>query len=193
MILRLMMVFFLISLSEKGLCEEPRISKEPALLTVCDVLGQRHQYHGKVVVIVGVRASTDEGQWLFDKSCSRQVTTQGFNWGNDISLEWAPTIAPDPSGWPVIDETELGRKLELVKQRNKLREFRHGNLDFSDRWVAAYGRFESPADLKPPKGKGVKREWGNGYGHLGGSPAQLLIREGSVRYLKDYPAKTVGR
>jgi hypothetical protein len=137
------LIFFLLSLSEKGLCEERRTGKEPVLLTVCEVLGQRHQYHGKVVVIVGVKASTNEGQWLIDNSCSKQVITQGFSWGSDISLKWAPTVAPDPSELAVIDETEFGRKLELVKSQNKLRQFRYGNLDFSDRWVAAYGRFES--------------------------------------------------
>ena len=190
---RLLISFLLLAHSSSGLCEEHRSNKEePVLLTVCEVLEQRHQYNDKVVVLVGVKASTDEGGWLLDNGCIKRVITQGFAWSNDISLKWAPTLAPEPLGLALMAQTEFGTKLQLVQQRNSLRQFRHGKLDFSDRWVVAYGRFQSRPDLKPPKGKGVRQEWGNGYGHLNGSPAQLLIKEGSIRYIKDDAATSIG-
>ena len=153
------------------------------VLTVCEVLEQRRLRNDRPVALVGVLGSTDEGQWLFDKGCRKQVLTRGFAWENDIWLKWDPSGAPEPSLMSRVDQTQLKNKLDVVKQRNQLRDFRHGSLDFSDRWVVVLGRFQSRTDLKPPKGKGPGRDWGTGYGHLNGSPAQLLIKDGSVNYL----------
>lgn len=163
--------------------------EEPILLTVCEALGQRLEYNGKSVAIVGVLLSTFEGVWLSDKGCGNAITSAGFAWPNYIVLILSRDAAPDPSKMSLIDEADLNRKLELVKGRNELRQFRGspnasgGVPDYSDRLVVVYGRFETRPELRPPKRKDGKGDWGNGYGHMNASPAQLEInKEGSIRY-----------
>ncbi len=55
------------------------------IVSVCEALQDRVQYHGKTIIMVGLVGATDEGQWLIGK-CDHRIVTDGFSWGNIISL-----------------------------------------------------------------------------------------------------------
>jgi hypothetical protein len=183
-------LLLLILSTEPIFCEDLNQTNkmEPVLLTVCEALEKRLQYNDKLVAIVGVMTNTFEGSWLSDMGCGEPVKTQGFTWPNLIAIMVSPETIPDPPALDFIDQATLNLKIELVKGRNELRQFRGspsdsgGTPDFSDRLVVASGRFETRPELRPSQRKNGQGDWGNGYGHLNASPAQLVIKEGSIRY-----------
>ena len=148
----------------------------PPVLTVCEALSDLSKYDGKQVIVVGRLASTFEGAWL-DEDCGLKVENGGREFHADISLAYVESwFAPPPSlpngfKW---DENLLKQKLGQVRRTTKLRGYKS---------YACFGRLETrlPRTLDMGQGRTITL---NGYGHLGGSPAQLVGPREGFRALK---------
>jgi hypothetical protein len=145
------------------------------VLSVCEVLDNRLAYNGKPVIVVGRMIRTMEGEWL-DQECGKNLVIDGYGWGYSISLSyWLNTVKPPlpmPAGFQ-WDTGLLSSKLKEVQRTTTLR------LDFSlrypEEWAAVFGRFDT---LK-------KFPHHNGFGHLGGAPAQLVGPQDGERFEDD--------
>jgi hypothetical protein len=149
---------------------------------VCEVLSDLPRYNGKVVIVVGRSGGTDEGSWL-SQECEHPIVTNGFTWPNSISTSFVrrgvdPPVLPQDFKW---NEKVLAAKLKEVQSTTKLRVLKEYN--YSDSWVAMYGRFETRLPLQVAlDGRGNLR--GYGFGHLAYAPAQLIWAEKGYRRLK---------
>jgi len=82
---------------------------------------------------------TDEGSWLRE-DCNERLVTDGFTWGNNISLAYLSTeVEPAPRvprnfNW---NPTLLLTKLQEVRQTTKLQVLKQYN--YTDKWFAVFG------------------------------------------------------
>ncbi|HUI56977.1 MAG TPA: hypothetical protein VLY04_18505 [Bryobacteraceae bacterium] len=157
---------------------------ETPVLTVCDVMKDLPAHKQKTVIVVGRSKGTMEGSWL-DQDCATKLITFGYEWSTSISLSYvvqqtAPApVLPKGFHW---DKTLLNQKLDEVRRTTVLEVL--PQYHYSDEWIAVYGRLETyfPVDsaLKPygfvkPNVR-IAPGMGHpaGFGHLNGSPAQLV-------------------
>ena len=139
------------------------------IVSVCQALQDRVQYHGRTIIVVGLVGASDEGQWLIGK-CDHRIVTDGFSWGNIISLAVSnpkepPLRIPPDSPW---DENLLEAKRKEIEKRMPAKK---DNPD--DKWYAIVGRFETRIPLQTAIAGGG-RIMGYGFGHLNSAPAQLI-------------------
>lgn len=142
------------------------------IVSVCQALQDRVQYHGKTIIVVGLVSATDEGSWMIGK-CEHPIVTDGFSWGNIISLAVSnPREAPlrIPPGFP-WDEKRLEAKREELQKHLPAKK---DNPD--DKWYAIVGRLETRIPLQTVVA-GSGRIMGYGFGHLNAAPAQLIADE----------------
>lgn len=153
------------------------------IISVCEALSDRARFNGKSIVVVGRFGYTDEGTWLSEE-CDRKIVTGGYTWANIISTTYARSDVFPPPGIPKTfrwDDKLLAGKLREVKKTTKLRILKQYN--YSDKWMAIFGRFETRVPLQVGiDGRGKLR--GDGFGHLSGAPAQLVSGENASRELK---------
>jgi hypothetical protein len=141
---------------------------QPELVTICEVLGNRSSYNGKVVALIGRWSATDEGFWLTDE-CDRQIKTGDYVWSNIIFLSYdpsAPSIFLQPNK---SDKVAMSKRLVELKARSKL-------SDDKVEWAVVYGRVETKEELSTVVGDKTS-VWAAGYGHLNAAPAQIVYRE----------------
>lgn len=142
------------------------------IVSVCQALQDRVQYHGKTIIVVGLVGATDEGQWLIGK-CDHRIVTDGFSWGNIISLAVSNPKEPPlriPPDFPWDEKLlEAGRK--EIERRMPAKS---DNPD--DKWYAIVGRFETRLPLQTVVA-GSGRIMGYGFGHLNAASAQLIADE----------------
>lgn len=141
------------------------------VFTVCEALKGLSALKGSVVVVVGRNAATSEGSWL-DQNCEEKLMTGEYEWSTSSSLAYvmnqtpsAPTL-PKGFRW---DNATLGRKLAEIKKTTSLRD--------ADRWLAVYGRVETHFPIDSSIYPNIRTGNGGhpaGFGHLNGSPAQLV-------------------
>lgn len=134
-------------------------------LTVCEVLSDLDRYEGKSIIVVGRFSWTDEGSWL-SEDCKLEIVRGGREFSDpQISIAW--------------DRRLLEQKVAQLKRTTKLRKYRPSK--YNEKWVAVFGRLESrlPRQMQPatplPNGWSATT---NGFGHLSGSPAQLIPATG---------------
>jgi hypothetical protein len=148
------------------------------VVTVCEVLSDLPRFAAKQVIVVGRYSRTTEGVWL-DQGCGLKVMNGGREFPAIVAATYAdsefslPPSLPHGFKW---DEPLLQQKLNQVKQTTQLR------MDKKDRWVARYGRLETrlPHRLRLSDGT---YEYTPGFGHLAGSPAQLISPHDGSREL----------
>lgn len=136
------------------------------ILTVCEVLGDLKTYAGKSVIVVGRSSSSDEGSWLTE-DCGLKVMLGEREFGTSISVSYVRDRNAAPPQLPkgfVVDQGTLQQKLAQLKRTTRLRTYQDHKYD--DQWIAIFGRLE--ARLPP------QADYALGYGHLNGSPAQLV-------------------
>jgi hypothetical protein len=153
------------------------------VVTVCEALQDRELYNGKAIVVVGRLASTDEGSWI-GEDCERKIVTDGYTWANIISTTYARSQVEPPPGLPKEFKWDTGlltNKLKDVQKTTKLEVLKEYN--YSDRWVAIFGRFETRSPLQAVSG-GRGQLMGYGFGHLNSAPAQLISGEKGFHELK---------
>ena len=151
------------------------------VVTVCDILLDPSKFNGKLIVVLGRFAASDEGSWLVEDKCDRQV--DGKNGTTSNMDVWLNQQGRDPStqlAMPSIDPDSLKAKLEQAGKNTKLgRHIQYQcTISFlekdakpecdwpevSDQWALVYGRVETMGDRT------------YGFGHLSGSPAQVLVQ-----------------
>ena len=145
------------------------------VLTVCEALGELSRHNGQSVVVVGRFGYTDEGSWL-SEDCERKIVTDGYTWASSISTAYLASKEETPPDLPkgFTWETKILRaKLTSVQKTTKLTTYK--KLNYSDKWVAIFGRFETRLPLQVVDVRGTLR--GIGFGHLGEAPAQLISGE----------------
>jgi hypothetical protein len=134
------------------------------VVTVCEALQDRSLYNGKAIIVVGRFVGTMEGTWL-SENCEHKIVTDGYTWDNSISTAYVVSEVEPPPSLPKgfkWDKELLANKLKELQKTTKLQVLKEYN--YSDKWVAIFGRFETQSPL-------VGRF---GFGHLNGSPAQLI-------------------
>jgi hypothetical protein len=147
-------------------------SSKPPLLTVCQALNRLKHYNGKSVVLVGKLVTTMEGAWLVE-DCQHKLRTADYMWDSIVSLTYVPAEEKPP---PAIgnsfrwDEGSCQTKLQQIQRTTKLGEH--------EKWVAAFGRFETRVPLRVIG----RRGWG--FGHLNAAPAQLIASDDAFHELK---------
>ncbi len=169
------------------ICDEivaarPRAFTDIPVLTVCEVLRDAGRYDGKTVIVVGRSIGTMEGSWL-DDDCAPQIVINGRSWRPNISTAWAASeFAPPPEKqhgfkW---DRGAIEAKLEAVKRTTSLRVYKDKS---SDHWLAVFGRLEATLPRRITLSSG-RTGLIPGFGHEGGSPAQLLSPRDGFLQLK---------
>lgn len=139
------------------------------IVSVCQALQDRVQYHGKTIIVVGLMGGSDHGAWMNEK-CEHTIVTDGFSWPNSISLAYA-TVTDAPLKFPSNfhwDEKLLGAKRKEIEKRTAAKR-----VDPDDTWYAIVGRFETRIPLQTVIAGGG-RIMGFGFGHLNAAPAQLI-------------------
>jgi hypothetical protein len=153
------------------------------VVTVCEALHDLSRYHGKSIVVVGRFGSTDEGSWL-SEDCERKIVTNGYTWADTISTTYSSSEVESPPGLPKgfkWNRELLTKKLKDVQKTTKLQVLKEDN--YSDKWVAIFGRFETRLPLQVVTG-GSGKLMGYGFGHLNTAPAQLISDEAGFYELK---------
>jgi hypothetical protein len=165
---------------------EPRAGEAGPLkpLTVCEVLGDIQRYKGKPLAIIGVMVSNGEAGGLTDGGCGQLLVTGEHHWANYITEQWNSRFAPSPPAEFQLDPGTTTEKSARVKAHTPLtvrKGFR--GREYVDRLEVVYGRFETRERfVEVHFHDGVH---GNGFGHLGFAPAQLLIAgEDSIKVLE---------
>lgn len=146
------------------------------VVTVCEALHDLGRYNGKSIVLVGRFGSTDEGSWL-SEDCERKIVTNGYTWADIISTTYPRSKVEPPPGLPNGFKWNTGlltKKLRDAQKTTKLRVLKDNN--YSDKWVAIFGRFETRLPLQVVIG-GSGKLMGYGFGHLNIAPAQLISDE----------------
>jgi hypothetical protein len=145
-------------------------------ITVCEALKDLKLYNGKMIAIIGRFGATMEGRWLSDDDCAQKLISKGYIWPDGLWLKYDPSSPTAFSTEMLVDMQVANRKLEEIKTRTQLH-------DSHSAWAIVYGRLETHRKLKPPKesnGSG-----GNGFGHLGGTPAQLVFKQKDIKFIPD--------
>jgi len=163
-----------------GLYAQRPASSDIPVLTVCEILRDVTRYDGVAVVVVGRSIGTMEGSWL-DEECAPQIVINGRSWRPSISTTYiASEFAPPPekpSGFK-WERGAIQAKLESVQRTTSLQVYKDKS---SDHWLAVFGRLEATLPRKITFGAG-RTGLVPGFGHLAGSPAQLISpRDGFLR------------
>ncbi|MGD0047684.1 MAG: hypothetical protein ABSE42_11765 [Bryobacteraceae bacterium] len=151
---------------------KPQDAAPPRVLTVCEVLSAALKYDGRVVKIRGRVEGTSEGAWLIGDDCPGVFVAEGHVWGSNISLEM-PTM-PAPLRLHQVDfkydwdsESRTEAKYSALEK-----SVPHDCLAFT-----YTGMFETRTDWSHAKAVYPNGTWKYiGFGHLGGSPGQLLLK-----------------
>jgi hypothetical protein len=162
------------------------------VVTVCDLVLGQVELNGKTVAILGRFVATDEGEWLVADDCGRQIEANGTASHTSVWLERrASPSSAATSEPPLLNQDLLKAKLVQAAKTTKLTrhvQYRctapvtNGKLgqavcgwpEVQDKWALAYGRVETQGDRS------------NGYGHLGGAPAQVLV-QGPLVFIDEKP------
>jgi hypothetical protein len=151
------------------------------VVTVCDILLDPSNFNGKSIVVLGRLSSSDEGSWLVEDKCDRKVDSKNGTASHImVWLEQRGRGPSTPPSMPSIDQDSLKAKLEQAGQTTKLGKhiqyqctisFLEKNAkpecgwpEVNDQWAIVYGRVETVSDGE------------NGFGHLGGAPAQVVVQ-----------------
>lgn len=137
-------------------------------VTVCEVLKGLNSYNGKMVAVRGEWVVGEEHNFLRAGDCSQKLITSGYVWPNAIHLVYPPSPqAQTPVGFR-LDERAMRRVNRAIEKQAK--EHGAGSV-----WITFVGKLETPESLQVAD-YGGGRLVPNGLGHLGGFPAQLIVR-----------------
>jgi hypothetical protein len=162
-----------ISLMMLGSFKETSAQRKLKPMTVCEALEARKSITGKTIAVIGLWIATDEGFWLTDE-CVNKIKSDDYVWGDDISAEADTSSGPEFGENLPVDMVYARNQIERIKRRFKA-------LPSKQLWAVVYGRFETQDELRIAYALDGKTVVPGGYGHLRGSPAQLIYREKAKR------------
>lgn len=127
-----------------------------SILSVCDLSRDFAAYRDKVVAVRGV-------YWYCLRQACPQKCANG-PWPSFLDLIGSESPGSDEGAWDSLDKAQ--RKVELEAKKGKRLEI----------WVTAVGQLRTRAQRSPlgPCDKIGSRYYG--YGHLGGFPAELVVK-----------------
>jgi hypothetical protein len=159
------------ALLASGQSRKPAETK-PAVLTVCEVLTHAVEYDGQLIRIQGNVGATDEGNWLVDEKCPGAVITEGYVWPSQIALVM-PDIRPELR----VHSVDFRFDWDSARRtKKKYWQLRRTTTDECMRWTFT-GLFETRKDWAKARLTYPNGTWKFlGFGHLGESPAQLLMK-----------------
>jgi hypothetical protein len=139
------------------------VSKTERVYSVCEVLADLANFHGKIISVRGIVSGGGHGAFLVD-TCPLQIVVKGFTWLNAIALS-----TPFPPGRPFYADRSAFDRADAAAKRLKRRE--------GDQIVMTYLGMLETADLATRtfvnrNGKPA----GLGFGAQNVAPAQLLIK-----------------
>ena len=157
------------------------------VLTVCDVLLGGAEFDGKTVAVLGRYVSSDEGQWLVEDECDRKLESNRAPLHISVWLVGRGSPSQPILRMPALDQASLKAKLVQAGKTTKLGKHLQYQCSVSisdgktecgwpellDQWAIAYGKVETMGDRR------------NGFGHLGGSSAQVFDQGALVFIEKD--------
>lgn len=139
------------------------------VLSVCEILGNPTEYHGKRVIVVGEYQGWSEGSILSGKCTTAQDTGKGAA-SQAIWLDSEPLIADAAAA----STPDLRAHLSSILAKRPPGTASHLELvldgRYSDLPAAVYGRFETNRPA-PGTGPGISPK---GFGHLNAYPARLV-------------------
>jgi len=149
------LILILLPIKSAGQPRQPGVT-----MSVCDVLANDPTIlNGKLIKVRGRYASTDEGIWLFGE-CKTHLETKGLVWSNSLAVD--------------VDQSEKEYLRSWSRLGQKLRQLRFDPV--RDTFVVTFvGRLTTRAAMEDQV---VQRPYGlakAGFGHLGGSPAEIVV------------------
>jgi hypothetical protein len=149
------------------------------MLSVCEVLDHRLRYDGKTVIVFGRISATTEGQWL-TADCGGRLQIDGSEWGYDISLTYVVSQTQPPPALPSGFRWNRKKLIAALPENTGAMQWRDDpDCQYRAGWAAVFGRLETQKvfDTFRDASGGMHHV---GFGHLGGSPAQLIWPEGGT-------------
>jgi hypothetical protein len=150
------------------------------LTSLCELFQNHEKYNGKMVTIRGVLNASIHGTVLVNRQCSQQSRYKPFERGAAINLE-TPGGEVEPNV-PIpnfeIDQRSERLFLELVDKKQAKGESIIVTLTCT-------GLIRSAEDFRLEEASG-RAYRGNGFGHMGIYPAELVIKS-----IKDAEIKNV--
>lgn len=154
---------------------ESEVTLKP--ISVCEIFAAPQSFRGKKVAVIGRLGTTMEGWWLSEESCEQQRKVDNYVGPYIIWLKYDSSAPSAFSGDMPIDMNFSNKKLVEIIKTTKLRSDH-------DAWVIVYGQLEAKKKLK---------RGGNGYGHLGAAPIQLVYRQMDIKILSEEEVKVLQR
>ena len=151
-------------------------AEDVPVYTVCEVMKDLPALNDKAIVVVGRLSATGEGTWL-DQTCPDKLVTNGYTWSTSISLSYVAEHTVPPPRFPKgfhWNKVLVSTKLAALSKTTSLRVY--PKYHYSDKWMAVFGRLETKFPLDPAQYPCCLSGGGHlaGFGHLNGSPAQLV-------------------
>ena len=151
----IVLIQILLPIESVGQPRQPNVT-----MSVCDVLANDPTIlNGKVIKVRGRYVSTDEGKWILGE-CKTHLETKGLVWSNSLSVD--------------VDQSEKEYLRSWSRLGRKLRQLRFDSV--RDTFVVTFvGRLTTRATMEDQV---VQRPYGlakAGFGHLGGSPAEIVV------------------
>jgi hypothetical protein len=128
---------------------------KPALVTVCEVLGNVNRYANADVAIVGRMERSvsvvDHSEFLSQDRCQRPLITHGHTFPNRIQIltDWEEGMPKPPDDSPVLERARILTKLAEVRKTTQLGFHSEPQFDATGKphtavvpneWVLVYGR-----------------------------------------------------
>lgn len=161
-------------------------------ITVCELLADPMAYDGKEVALLGKwKDSHFDGLWLSEDRCKSRLTTDGYEWPNEVWIAGDRSAPAPPQGLLVLDPHALSEKLELVRGTTSLgleemafvSKEGGGARKVPQHWAVIFGRIEARKQLRAPNEP--KADWGNGFGQMNSAPLQIIAKQENTFYISD--------
>jgi len=140
------------------------------LASLCEVFQNHEKYNGKIVTIRGALNASMHGTVLVNRNCSREARYEKFERGAAFNLDTPggeiETDVPNPD----FDLDEESERLLFELARKKLEK---GDSILITITCTGLIRSTEHFRLEKTSGGGYK---GNGFGHMGIYPAELVIK-----------------